>query len=155
VRKAGIGYDLAAKHKSELYADPFLGMLNSNKIDMPCGNERAITQICQLERSLQRSGREQITHPTHGHDDIANAIAGVVDLVLNTSGYRLDVFADDFVDEDRRSPPAEQQPAPTGQYHGTSQWWREQPRQEPTYSSNDRLRQLYGAIDIASKTGGF
>jgi hypothetical protein len=61
-------------------------MLNSNKIDLPCGNERAISQICQPERSLQRSGREQITHPTHGHDDIANAIAGVVDLVLNTSG---------------------------------------------------------------------
>jgi hypothetical protein len=86
VRRAGISFELAEKHKSQLYADPFLGMLNARKIDLP-RHERAIAQICQLERSVQRSGRDQITHPTHGHDDIANAIAGAVDLAYSHIGY--------------------------------------------------------------------
>jgi hypothetical protein len=29
-------------------------------------HDRAINQICSLERSVQRTGREQITHPIHG-----------------------------------------------------------------------------------------
>ena len=82
VRSAGLSFEPAKKHKSELYADPFLPLLNSRKIDLP-RNERAIAQICSLERSMQRSGREQITHAIHGHDDIANAIAGVADAVYN------------------------------------------------------------------------
>jgi hypothetical protein len=87
IRKAGIGYELAKKHKSELYVDPFLPMLNAAKIDLP-RHDRAINQICSLERSLQRTGREQITHPIYGHDDVANAIAGAVDLVYSGFGYR-------------------------------------------------------------------
>ena len=86
IRRAGIAYELAKKHKSELYADPFLGMLNAGKIDLP-RNERAINQICSLERSVQRSGRDTITHPTHGHDDIANAIAGAVDYAFGQGGF--------------------------------------------------------------------
>ena len=82
VRAFGIAYELAKKHKSELYNDPFLPLLNSNKIDLP-RNDRAINQICSLERSVQRSGRDQITHPTHGHDDIAKAVAGAVDVAFN------------------------------------------------------------------------
>jgi hypothetical protein len=82
VRAVGIAYELAKKHKSELYNDPFLPLLNSRKIDLP-RNERAINQICSLERSVQRSGRDQITHPSHGRDDIANAIAGSVDVAFN------------------------------------------------------------------------
>jgi hypothetical protein len=68
VRTAGISYELAKQHKSELYTDPFLPLLNSKKIDLP-RNARAINQICSLERPVQRSGRDQITHATHGHDD--------------------------------------------------------------------------------------
>jgi len=47
----------------------------------PSRHERAVNQICLLERSVQRSGRDQITHPIHGHDDIANSIAGAAWLV--------------------------------------------------------------------------
>jgi hypothetical protein len=57
-------------------------MLNARKIDIP-RNERAVNQICSLERSVQRSGRDQISHPTHGRDDVANAIAGAVDVAAN------------------------------------------------------------------------
>jgi hypothetical protein len=74
--------ELSKKHKSDLYIDPFLPMLNARKIDIP-RNERAVNQICSLERSVQRSGRDQISHPTHGRDDVANAIAGAVDVAAN------------------------------------------------------------------------
>jgi hypothetical protein len=82
VRNAGLAFDPAKKHKSELFLDPFLPLLNSRKIRLP-RNERAINQICSLERSSQRSGRDQISAETHGHDDIANVIAGVAELAHN------------------------------------------------------------------------
>lgn len=86
IRRAGLSYELAKKHKSELYADPFLGVLNACKIDLP-RNERAMNQICALERSVQRSGRDQISHPTNGRDDDANAIAGAVDYAFGQGGF--------------------------------------------------------------------
>jgi hypothetical protein len=153
IRKAGIGFDLAQKHKSELYSDPFVGMLNSAGIDLP-KHERAIVQICQLERTMLRTGREQITHPSGGHDDIANAIAGLVDLVLNTSGYTLEPFMPDFVDLDRRQPAEQQKPAiPPEAYYGTAQWHKAMPRQPETYSANDRLASLYRGLDRGFKNG--
>jgi hypothetical protein len=82
IRRAGIRYELAKKHTSELYLDPFLGMLNAGKVDLP-RNDRAVNQICSLERSIQRSGQNQISHPSHGHDDVSCAIAGAVDYASN------------------------------------------------------------------------
>jgi hypothetical protein len=101
VRTSGISYDLAAKHKSALYADPFLSLLNSRKIDLP-RNERAINQICSLERSVQRSGRDQISHSIHGRDDLANSIAGAADLAYSTIGYDVtqSAWQPGFVDRD-------------------------------------------------------
>ena len=75
-RHAGLGYERAKLHKSELFRDPMLPLLNSGKLVLP-RNERAISQICALECSTRRSGKDEITHPIHGHDDVANAIAGV------------------------------------------------------------------------------
>jgi hypothetical protein len=127
IRKAGISFELAQKHKSQLYSDPFLGMLNARRIDLP-RHDRAINQICALERSVQRSGRDQITHPTHGHDDVANAIAGAVDLAYSHTGY--DKFYTAFY-----TPPAQQQ------------------QQQPTYSADQNLRNLYGSIANAIRWG--
>jgi hypothetical protein len=166
VRKAGLGFELAEKHKSELYRDPFLGMLNACEIEIP-KFDRAINQICSLERSVQRSGRDQITHPSGGHDDIANSIAGVVDLVLSSSGYRLDVFDPAFIDEDRREP-AEPEP----QFSGNpcnGDWWRwrppprtplptapkvEPPKQQPTNECDKTLIRGYRDLDVFIRGGG-
>jgi hypothetical protein len=150
VRKAGIGFELARKHKSEFYADPFLGMLNAGGIDLP-RNERAVSQICQLERSLLRSGREQITHPTHGKDDIANAIAGAVDLALNTSGYTLEPFDPNYVDPDAPQPGTDsQQPELLDNLpQNLAEWWRWKgaTRQKATYGSADEnLMRGYRAL---------
>jgi hypothetical protein len=130
VRRVGIAYELASKHKSELYADPFLGMLIARKIDLP-HIERAINQICSLERSVQRSGRDQITHPTHGHDDVANAIAGAVEIARSASTYRLDVFDPNFQDIDAK---------PTVQ-------------QQPVSSADQRLNDFYRNLDFGFRYG--
>jgi hypothetical protein len=111
-------------------------------------NERAVSQICQLERSLLRSGREQITHPTHGKDDIANAIAGAVDLALNTSGYTLEPFDPNYVDPDVPQPGTNrQQPELLDNLpQNLAEWWRWKgaTRQQPTYGAADEnLRRLY------------
>jgi hypothetical protein len=99
IREHGLGFELAKKHKSELYFDPFLPMLNSRLIDLP-RNDRAINQICSLERSVQKSGRDQITHPSHGHDDIANAIAGAVDVAANFTLFDASFSWNDHDDSD-------------------------------------------------------
>jgi hypothetical protein len=151
VRRAGISYELSTKHTSQLYLDPFLGMLNARKIDLP-RNERAINQICSLERSVQRSGRDQITHPTHGHDDLANAIAGAVDLARNSSSYTLAPFAPDYQDPDAAPPPASQELGPP-RCDGT--WWKSMPRAQPSSSADKKLNELYRGLETAFRFGPF
>jgi hypothetical protein len=83
-RKAGIFYDLWKQHKSEIYRDPMLPLINSRRIALP-RIDRLINQTCTLERSVKRSGRDEITHPTHGHDDVINAVAGAAAVVLRAA----------------------------------------------------------------------
>jgi hypothetical protein len=80
-RKAGIFYDLWKQHKSEIYRDPLLPLINSKRITLP-RIDRLINQTCTLERSVKRSGRDEITHPTHGRDDVINAAAGAAAVAL-------------------------------------------------------------------------
>ncbi len=100
-RNAGLTYELASKHKSALYADPFLSLLSSRRITLP-RHDRAISQICALERSVKRAGRDVIDHPVHGRDDLANSIAGAASLVYEGFGYDSSQSASqpDFIDLD-------------------------------------------------------
>ena len=78
----GIEYIPSEKPKSDLYRD-ILPALNSGRvrlIDLP----RLVTQLCTLERRTARGGKDSIDHPTGGHDDVANAVAGVVALIIGT-----------------------------------------------------------------------
>jgi hypothetical protein len=77
-RKHGISYELATQTKSELFRD-FLPMLNSVRVALP-RNDRLMAQIVGLERRVSAGGRETITHADHGHDDLANAVAGAAAL---------------------------------------------------------------------------
>jgi hypothetical protein len=80
-KKAGIEYRPADLNKSEIYRD-LLPRLNSGEVDL-LDNQRMIAQFLSLERRTARGGRDSIDHPPGGHDDIANAVAGV--LVFMTS----------------------------------------------------------------------
>jgi hypothetical protein len=84
LRKAGIHYSLWDQHKSALYRDPLLSLLNSRRITLP-RIDKLINQTCTLERSVLRSGRDEITHPTHGHDDLINAVAGAAAVAMRAA----------------------------------------------------------------------
>jgi hypothetical protein len=77
-RKHGISYEVSKQTKSELFRD-LLPMLNSGRITLP-RNDRLVHQIVSLERRVAAGGRETITHPDRGHDDVANAVAGAAKL---------------------------------------------------------------------------
>ena len=71
-------YDLAKQTKSELFRD-LLPLLNSGRIVLP-RNDRLQGQIVGLERRTSAVGRDTISHPDRGHDDVANAVAGAAAL---------------------------------------------------------------------------
>ena len=98
----GIEFEQSARPKSDLYRD-LLPLLNARRIellDLP----RLSAQLAGLERRTARSGRDSIDHVPGGHDDLANAVAGVlvgVDLDRRQPLVRLsDVFG-----ADGRAPP--------------------------------------------------
>ena len=98
----GIEFEQSARPKSDLYRD-LLPLLNARRVellDLP----RLSAQLCGLERRTARSGRDSIDHAPNAHDDLANAVAGVlvgVDLDRRQPLVRLsDVFG-----ADGRAPP--------------------------------------------------
>ncbi|MBW3540725.1 MAG: hypothetical protein KY476_10680 [Planctomycetes bacterium] len=74
----GIRYTKAPKAKSVLYAE-LLPRLCSNEIELP-DSEPLVSQLAGLERRTRSGGRDIIDHPPGGHDDLANAVAGVADV---------------------------------------------------------------------------
>ncbi len=61
-RKAGIGYEVASKAKSDLYV-AFLPLLTSQMVEL-VDQPRLIQQIVGLERRTARGGRDSIDHAT-------------------------------------------------------------------------------------------
>jgi hypothetical protein len=76
--KQGITYEPSELTKSELFRD-LLPLLNSVMITLP-RNDRLVAQIVSLERRVSPGGKDTITHPPNGHDDLANAVAGAASL---------------------------------------------------------------------------
>jgi hypothetical protein len=80
-RGHGITYTKAAKAKGDLYRDS-LALLLSGRVELP-DSDRLLTQFTGLERRVGRSGRDVIDHAPNAHDDLPNAVAGlVVGLIL-------------------------------------------------------------------------
>jgi hypothetical protein len=83
----GITYKPEAEPKSILYGS-LLAAINSKRVDL-LDSPRLLGQLCGLERRTGRGGRDTIDHPPNGHDDVANAVAGVVATIL-AKGVPLD-----------------------------------------------------------------
>jgi hypothetical protein len=82
----GISYEPSAKPKSDLYRD-LLPVLNGGRAEL-LDHPKLIAQLCSLERRTSRGGRDSIDHPPGQHDDIANAVAGVLtSLIVDKSLY--------------------------------------------------------------------
>lgn len=77
-RKQKIEYRVADKTRSDLYRD-LLPRLNSGLVDL-LDSPKLVAQIVGLERRVARGGRDSIDHAPGAHDDLANAVAGAVDL---------------------------------------------------------------------------
>jgi hypothetical protein len=84
----GIAYQKAKKNKSELYAE-LLPLISSGQVEL-LDNKLLVKQLCALERRTRAGGKDTIDHPPRGHDDSANALAGVA-FVTNAKRLRLGV----------------------------------------------------------------
>lgn len=71
----GMYYTKADHPKSMLYAE-LLPRLCSGEIALP-DSDLLVGQLAGLERRTRAGGRDIIDHPPGGHDDLANAVAGV------------------------------------------------------------------------------
>ena len=81
----GVKYEPAAKPKSDLYRD-LLPAINSGRVDL-LDDPRLIAQLVGLERRTARGGRDNIDHAPGAHDDIVNAVVGVVAVLATSSRY--------------------------------------------------------------------
>ena len=79
--KRGVLYEASERTKSDIYRE-FLPLLNGRRVDL-IDNKRLVSQLCSLERRSIRGGRETTDHPPGSHDDIANAAAGALTLLVS------------------------------------------------------------------------
>jgi hypothetical protein len=118
-RKHGIQYELAPKPKSDIYRD-LLPVLNSGQAEL-LDHPRLIKQVLDLERRTARGGRDSIDHAPGSHDDLINAVAGVLVLGRDTStaAERMKAMAEDAPGQRERF---NLHPALRGLRGGTSMW---------------------------------
>lgn len=85
----GIRYEPAELTKNEIYKNA-LPLLTSGRAEL-LDHKRLIMQLVALERRTGRGSRDTIDHPTGGHDDVANAVAGALVLSVAQQGARVTV----------------------------------------------------------------
>lgn len=73
--KHGIAYIPADRDKSALYLT-FLPMVLSGQVEL-LDNQTLFNELRAMERRTRKGGRDLVDHPPRGHDDLANAVAGV------------------------------------------------------------------------------
>jgi hypothetical protein len=83
-RENGVDYLLADRTKSEIFLE-CLALINSGRAKVP-RDKRLRAQFLSLERSASRSGKDSISHPPGGHDDLVNAVCGSLLLAAEESG---------------------------------------------------------------------
>jgi hypothetical protein len=78
-------YETADMVKSDIYLS-FAAYANSDRVEL-LDVPRLINELKGLERRRGRTGRDIVDHQARGHDDVANAVAGLVcQLADETSG---------------------------------------------------------------------
>ena len=74
-RTLGVKYARCTTPKSGLYLE-LLPRLCGGEVELP-DDPALLDQLAGLERRTRSGGRDMIDHPPGGHDDLANAVAGV------------------------------------------------------------------------------
>lgn len=93
----GLRYTKATKPKAALYLE-LLPRLCSGGIEL-LDHEVAVAQLAALERRTRSGGKDLIDHPRGGHDDVANVIAGVAE-VIATPRVRIGALFSELNDDD-------------------------------------------------------
>ena len=93
-RVHGIEYALSDRPASDIYRDT-LPLLNSGKVEL-LDHPGLIAELCNLERRTARGGKDSISHPTRGHDDIAVAACGAI-LAVGGGSRRMIVFGPEAI----------------------------------------------------------
>jgi hypothetical protein len=78
-RVHGIEYALAEKPKSDLYLE-LLAAVNSGRVELP-EHPVLLRELRGLERRRGSSGRDRVDHAPGSHDDHADAVSGLVQLL--------------------------------------------------------------------------
>jgi hypothetical protein len=87
-----ISYVRCEVPKSGLYL-ALVPALNSGAVELP-DNPTLVTELRRLERRRGRSGKDSVDHPSSGHDDSANSVAGLVySLLLTMQGINLGLLS--------------------------------------------------------------
>jgi hypothetical protein len=74
--KHGISLSHASLTKSEIYVH-VVPLFTSGRVRL-LNHPRMIDQLCALRRKVGQSGREIVDHPRNAHDDLANAVCGLL-----------------------------------------------------------------------------
>ncbi len=74
----GVTYEPSELCKNDIYLNA-LPLLMQGRVEL-LDNPRLVNQICALERTTSRAGRDSVSHPTGRahHDDVANAALGAL-----------------------------------------------------------------------------
>lgn len=97
-RNNGIAYNVAELNRSQLYLE-LLPLINSGNCSL-LDNKTLVSQLCALERRTTSVGKDMIDHCRGSHDDVANAVAGVMALLTKKPAilYEVDLTEGTILD---------------------------------------------------------
>lgn len=84
-KRCGFRYEQSKQPKAQLYLE-LLPRLCAEQIEL-VDDGPLVDQLANLERRTRAGGKDVIDHPHGGHDDLANAVAGVCVTVLSNKKY--------------------------------------------------------------------
>jgi hypothetical protein len=89
-RARGVQYEKSDLPKSGLYME-LLPRICSGEIEL-LDDDFLINQLASLERRTRSGGKDVIDHPSSGHDDLANVVAGVTTIASVKPTLTIGVF---------------------------------------------------------------
>jgi hypothetical protein len=89
-RKYGIHYEVSEKNRSQLYLE-LIPAVNSQRVELPDIRQMK-DELRRLERRRGKSGKDTVDHPPMGSDDVANAVAGAINLIISKPGSGLNSY---------------------------------------------------------------
>jgi hypothetical protein len=79
----GIDYRTSERSKSEIYLEA-VPIFTAGRVELP-DIPKLVNQLAALERKTSRAGRDIVDHPRSGHDDVGNAVCGLLVNLLSIS----------------------------------------------------------------------